>query len=909
VHSQTPVLLVYLHSLCHLTCVSNLPGLFAGAIGKHGTEYLKALFSDLVREVINQEQSLDIDTNRGNISETILQDRIIKLKLLAQRFFAKITSEDMRRKMPRVIRAIAGLTRHHAKIHYPTTPTSPLIGGFIMLRYLAPALVTPEAFGIVGPDEVPTPKARANLILIAKVLQNISNGLTFETTKKEEHMKPLDDFVRAQFKLMDIYYQSVADDPLYLAGQVSEPWKDLLQKPMTPELVQIDKLGLPELFQLHRLIYRFKSKFLHVLNTKYGGINGGSSTSSTSGASPFSSPSQPSSSSSSSSSSSNPPVATAAALQSADITRLLQLLGPPPSIQGATGKPGVAACNVADFIYLGRPNKAGHAVFYITVCKIDLNAELDTLVTQALQFISANSAATTPLCLVLDMSWSNIYEVKRRFFQSNRMFSTLQDKIPRETKKRIREIHLVHPSGINHMMMFLFRTFVSNKFFSKVHEHAKWKTLADWIDMAKIDLPEESKSYITKAYRVVKVNVKGKRQNRIVKFTDNSILNIDSSNGVLKNEKLLDDIEDISLTTEGDQTTIVMKFSEGSAEREAGRRKKSLFGQLGMKDKADLSTRTYICSSKADAERLMEDVFEAAYRAQKITEALEYKVVKVNDVGKHQDRTFKLTCDSLLNLDGTRIRTEISFIGIKSVDCDKYDPKVLWLQLKIEFGPRKIIFEDAVQRNAMFVILTARVLQANGLEDDEAAQMKFETALWRLKEEGTSISSSSSASPAPSSPSLSHSSSSTNLASSSGSVPGATASSSSAAANSAASAANAAARSGTLSNPHSTGSATLGPRASIMAAPAALASWSVIPSFGEPAAPNGSLPQTTPYTQASSSSTSPPFASITPPPTAVVDNGNNNLAPAASPSPISARPWSGTRPTGSFSSNTTCGPQ
>lgn len=688
-------------------------------IGKHGTEYLKLLFSDLIREVINTEQSLDIDTNRGNISEMILQDRIIKLKLLTQRFFAKITSEDMRRKMPRVVRAIAGLTREHAKTHCPSAPTSPLIGGFLMLRFIAPALVTPEAFGLLGPDEVPSPRARSNLILIAKVLQNISNGLTFETTKKEEHMKPLDDFVRAQFNLMELYYQSIADDPLFLSGQVAEPWKDLLDKPLTPEMIQIDKIGLPDLFQLHRLIFRFKNKFVAALakgqSTQASPAPGIAPLSASRGSSEKLS----------------------ADLQNADITQLLHLLGPPPSIQGSMDKPGAAALGATNFIYLGRTNKAGHTTFYITVCKIDLAQELEALFNHSLQFIQTHAAPTAQICLVIDMSWVNVYEVKRKFFQSNRFFSAMQERIPLETKKRIREIHLVHPSGVNHMMMFLFRTFVSKKFFSKVHEHNKWKTLGEWFEPSKIDLPEESKSYITKAYRVTKVNAKGKRQQRIVKFTDNSILNIDPSSGIMKNEKLLDDIEDISLTTEGDQTTILMTFSAGSAEREAGRRKRSIFGQLGMKDKADLTTRTYICSSRQDAERFMEDVFEAAYRAQSLTDPLQYKVVKVNEVGKHQDRTFKITCDSLLNLDGNRIRTEISFVGIKQVDCDKNDPRVMWLQLKIEFGPRKIIFEDTTQRNAMYVVLNTRVLQANGLEDDEAAQMKFETALWRMKENNT----------------------------------------------------------------------------------------------------------------------------------------------------------------------------
>jgi Ras GTPase-activating-like protein IQGAP2/3 len=49
-----------------------------------------------------------------------------------------------------------------------------LIGGFILLRYINPAIISPEAFGIV--HRKPTPTVRRNLTQIAKILQSIANG-------------------------------------------------------------------------------------------------------------------------------------------------------------------------------------------------------------------------------------------------------------------------------------------------------------------------------------------------------------------------------------------------------------------------------------------------------------------------------------------------------------------------------------------------------------------------------------------------------------------------------------------------------------------------------------------------------------------------------------------------------------
>jgi hypothetical protein len=63
----------------------------------------------------------------------------------------------------------------------------------------------------------------------------------------------------------------------------------------------------------------------------------------------------------------------------------------------------------------------------------------------------------------------------------------------------------------------------------------------------------------------------------------------------------------------------------------------------------------------------------------------------VNSKGKHQERLFKLTIDSLLNLDDSKIKTEISFSGIEEVTPDREYPEVIWLKFKAETVPRKII--------------------------------------------------------------------------------------------------------------------------------------------------------------------------------------------------------------------------
>jgi len=67
-----------------------------------------------------------------------------------------------------------------------------LIGGFYLLRFVNPAVVTPQAFMLV--DTKLSANTRRNLTLLAKILQNLANNTQFGGVK-EFYMAPLNDFL------------------------------------------------------------------------------------------------------------------------------------------------------------------------------------------------------------------------------------------------------------------------------------------------------------------------------------------------------------------------------------------------------------------------------------------------------------------------------------------------------------------------------------------------------------------------------------------------------------------------------------------------------------------------------------------------------------------------------------------
>lgn len=65
------------------------------------------------------------------------------------------------------------------------------VGAFIFLRFFCPAIVAPDAEGLI--NSVPSKEMRRGLLLIAKVIQNLANNVLFGT--KESYMSPLNNFL------------------------------------------------------------------------------------------------------------------------------------------------------------------------------------------------------------------------------------------------------------------------------------------------------------------------------------------------------------------------------------------------------------------------------------------------------------------------------------------------------------------------------------------------------------------------------------------------------------------------------------------------------------------------------------------------------------------------------------------
>ena len=152
---------------------------------KVGQSFLQEVLRPIVVQICvrDQRSSYEIDPDRVDSEDERVHNREL-LTAAVEHVLNVITSHAMVVKMPPGIRIIAAFFDKLSRQYCPDTNSDALIGGFLMLRYFNPAIMSPEVFGLLPPGKQCSPKARRNLVLIGKVLQNMSNGVLFSSAKE-----------------------------------------------------------------------------------------------------------------------------------------------------------------------------------------------------------------------------------------------------------------------------------------------------------------------------------------------------------------------------------------------------------------------------------------------------------------------------------------------------------------------------------------------------------------------------------------------------------------------------------------------------------------------------------------------------------------------------------------------------
>jgi hypothetical protein len=143
-----------------------------------GQQYLQDAVLPVIRTLLNSNLlSFEIDESKLLAGQSRDQN-CRNLTSLAQKILDSLCKST--HLLPTAFRNVCGFLQHAVVHRFPAHALS-AIGGFMFLRFICPALVAPDSFGLIR--SVP-PESRRALVLVAKVLQNLANFVPFGS--KEE---------------------------------------------------------------------------------------------------------------------------------------------------------------------------------------------------------------------------------------------------------------------------------------------------------------------------------------------------------------------------------------------------------------------------------------------------------------------------------------------------------------------------------------------------------------------------------------------------------------------------------------------------------------------------------------------------------------------------------------------------
>ncbi|KAI0775156.1 Rho GTPase activation protein [Trametes elegans] len=211
------------------------------------------VYEQMIQQIEEETGSLPPNLPRGVPPEVaaanqdvqaIIAPRLTMLMEIANSFL--LTIIDSLESVPYGIRWICKQIRSLTRRKYPDATDyaiCSLIGGFFFLRFINPAIVTPQAYMLV--EGVPAKHPRRTLTLIAKMLQNLANKPSYA---KEAYMITLNPFVENNKARINQFLNNLCEvgdfyDTLEMDQYMALSKKDL-----------VINITLNELYNTHSLI-------------------------------------------------------------------------------------------------------------------------------------------------------------------------------------------------------------------------------------------------------------------------------------------------------------------------------------------------------------------------------------------------------------------------------------------------------------------------------------------------------------------------------------------------------------------------------------------------------------------------------------------------------------------------------
>ncbi|KAJ3277461.1 hypothetical protein HK104_003273, partial [Borealophlyctis nickersoniae] len=178
-----------------------------------GLPYLRRTIGDIIKHIVVKKVQLELDPTRLDKPDDLKKNKKALLEWMRKLMDA---IWDARGTMPSQWRPIFAHLQQQVIQKFPDDPDVryTAVGGFVFLRFFAPAILGPKLFGIV--DEYIDPKTSRTLTLLAKTLQALANLVAFG--QKEPYMMELNGFVEENLGRMRAYIDFISEKELVVSN-------------------------------------------------------------------------------------------------------------------------------------------------------------------------------------------------------------------------------------------------------------------------------------------------------------------------------------------------------------------------------------------------------------------------------------------------------------------------------------------------------------------------------------------------------------------------------------------------------------------------------------------------------------------------------------------------------------------
>uniref|UniRef100_UPI00358F3DFB ras GTPase-activating protein 1 isoform X2 n=1 Tax=Myxine glutinosa TaxID=7769 RepID=UPI00358F3DFB len=204
--------------------------------------FLKHALRDTVLRILESRQSCELNPSKLEKGEDLLANLNHLLSLLSELVERIFQATEF---FPMNLRMLFGCLQAAVQRKWPANDTmrTRVVSGFVFLRLICPAILTPKAFGIIS--DPPSTVAARTLLLVAKSLQNLANLVEFGA--KEAYMEGVNPFIIQNKQRMITFLDQLAN--VGDVREMGEPFRSDVSR----DLALLHNLCLQHLDELRTL--------------------------------------------------------------------------------------------------------------------------------------------------------------------------------------------------------------------------------------------------------------------------------------------------------------------------------------------------------------------------------------------------------------------------------------------------------------------------------------------------------------------------------------------------------------------------------------------------------------------------------------------------------------------------------